>query len=79
MLTGVAVGLLAGIASMLVVTAPVRPDLVIAAVVGVPSVVGLLLVLLSHRRWLTTAGVFVLSIAPGWFGALAAVQAVSGA
>jgi hypothetical protein len=40
MLVGVAVGQLAGIASMLLVTAPVRPDVVIALVVGVPSTVG---------------------------------------
>lgn len=79
MLIGVAVGLVAGIASSVLVTATVRPDLVIALVVGVPSAVGLLLVLTSGRRWVTTLGVFVLSVAPGWFGVLAAVQAVSSA
>lgn len=78
MLIGVAVGLMAGIASILLVTATVRADVVVAVVVGVPSTVGLLLVLLSGRRWVTTAGVFVLSLAPGWFFALAAVAAVSG-
>ena len=79
MLIGVAVGLVAGIASSVLVTATVRPDLVVALVVGVPSAVGLLLVLTSGRRWVTTLGVFVLSVAPGWFGVLAAVQAVSSA
>ena len=78
MLIGVAVGLMAGIASNLLVTATVRADVVVAVVVGVPSTVGLLLVLLSGRRWATTAGVFVLSLAPGWFCALVAVAAVSG-
>ncbi|HET7740201.1 MAG TPA: putative holin [Mycobacterium sp.] len=28
---------------------------------------------------MTTFGVFVLSLAPGWFGVLAAIEAVSGA
>jgi hypothetical protein len=42
MLVGTAVGLVAGIASMLLVTATIRPDAVIALVVGVPSAIGLL-------------------------------------
>jgi hypothetical protein len=79
MLIGTAVGLLAGIASMLVVTAHIRPDVVIAMVVGIPSAIGLLLILFSTRRWLATLGAFVLAIAPGWFGALVAIQAVHGA
>jgi hypothetical protein len=78
MLIGLAVGLVAGIASMLLVTATIRADVIVALVVGVPSVVGMLLVLLSGRRWVTTLGVFVLSLAPGWFGILVAIQAVSG-
>jgi len=79
MLVGVAAGLVAGIASTLLVTARVRPDLVIALVVGVPIAVGMLLVLFSGRRWVTVLGVFILSLAPGWFGVLVAIQAVSGA
>jgi hypothetical protein len=79
MLVGVAVGLLAGIGSTLVVTASIRPDVVIAFVVGVPSAVGMLLILFSGRRWITTLGAFVLALAPGWFGALVAIQVVSGA
>jgi hypothetical protein len=71
--------MVAGIASTLLVTARVRPDAVIALVVGVPIVVGMLLVLFSGRRWLTVLGVFVLSLAPGWFGVLVAIQVVSGA
>lgn len=78
MLIGVAVGLVAGVASSVLVTATIRPDVVIALVVGLPSALGLLLVLTSGRRWVTTLGVFVLSLAPGWFGVLAAIQAVSG-
>ena len=79
MLVGVAAGMVAGIASTLLVTARVRPDAVIALVVGVPIVVGMLLVLFSGRRWITVLGAFVLSLAPGWFGVLVAIQAVSGA
>jgi hypothetical protein len=79
MLIGVALGLVAGIASTLLVTATFRPDAVIALVVGVPTAVGMLLILFSGRRWVTTLGAFVLSLAPGWFGVLVAIQAVSGA
>lgn len=79
MLVGVAVGQLAGIASMLLVTAPARPDVVIALVVGVPSTVGMVMILLSSRRWMTAAGAFILAIAPGWFGVLVAIEVVHGA
>jgi putative holin len=79
MLIGVALGLVAGVASTLLVTATIRPDAVIALVVGVPSVLGVVLVLFSGRRWVTVLGAFVLSLAPGWFGVLVAIQAVSGA
>jgi hypothetical protein len=78
MLIGVAVGLIAGIASTLVVTATIRPDIVVAIVVGVPISIGMLIILFSGRRWITTMGAFVLSLAPGWFGALVAIQVVSG-
>lgn len=77
MLIGVAVGLMAGIASSLFVTTPVRPDLAIALVVGIPAGLGMLLILFSGRRWVTTVGAFVLSIAPGWFGVLALIQVAS--
>lgn len=78
MLVGVAVGLVAAVASTLLVTASIRPDVVIALVVGVPIGIGMLLVLFSGRRWVTTFGAFVLSLAPGWFGALVLIQAASG-
>jgi hypothetical protein len=79
MLVGTAVGLVAGIASMLLVKATIRPDVVVALVVGIPSAVGLLLILFSGRRWMTTLGAFILAMAPGWFGVLVAMRAVSGA
>ena len=78
MLVGAAVGLVAGIAAPLLVDARIRPDVVIALVVGVPSSIGMLLILLSGRRWVTALGAFVLAIAPGWFGALVAIQVSSG-
>ena len=78
MLVGAAVGLVAGIAAPLLVDARIRPDVVIALVVGVPSSIGLLLIVLSGRRWVTALGAFVLAIAPGWFGVLVAIQVSSG-
>lgn len=79
MLVGSAVGMIAGIVSTVLVTAAIRPDVVIALVVGVPSSIGMLLILFSGRRWITTLGAFILAIAPGWFGALVAIQVVTGA
>ncbi|ORB67888.1 putative holin [Mycolicibacterium tusciae] len=79
LLIGTAVGLLLGIGASLVVTAKIRPDVVIALVVGVPGVIGMLTILLSRRRWLTAFGAFVIAISPGWFGALVAIQTANGA
>lgn len=78
MIVGVAVGVIAALAATVEVSAPVRPDIVIALVVGVPGVVGLLTILLSGRRWVTAVGALILAIAPGWFAALTAVQVASG-
>jgi Putative holin len=78
MLVGSAVGLLAGVAFTAVLHGRMRPDLVIALVFGIPSVVGLLTILLSGRRWVTMAGAFLLALAPGWFGALVALRVASG-
>jgi hypothetical protein len=78
LLIGTAVGQLAGVASSFLVREPTRPDVVIALVVGIPSVLGLLVILLSGRRWVTMLGGFILALAPGWFGALVAIQAASG-
>jgi Putative holin len=79
MLVGAAVGQIVGIATMLLVNATIRPDVVIALVVGVPGAIGMLLILLSGRRWVTTLGASILAIAPGWFGALVMIQVVHGA
>ena len=78
MLIGCAVGLLAGVALTVTVHARIRPDVVIALVVGSPTVPGLLPVLFSGRRWVTMVGAFVLSLAPGWFGVLVALRVASG-
>ncbi|CAM3066275.1 putative holin [Mycobacterium intermedium] len=77
MLVGIAVGQLAGVAMSLLVHARMRPDVVIALVVGIPTVIGLAAILLSGRRWVTMLGAFVLALAPGWLGVLVAVQVVS--
>ncbi|HEY1440840.1 MAG TPA: putative holin [Mycobacterium sp.] len=79
MLIGSAVGLLAGVAFTVVVHARIRPDVAIALVVGIPSVIGLLTILFSGRRWVTMAGAFMLALAPGWFGVLVALRVASGA
>jgi hypothetical protein len=78
MLIGCAVGLLVGVALTVMVHAGMRPDVVIALVVGIPTVTGLLTVLFSGRRWVTMVGAFILSLAPGWFGVLAALRVASG-
>lgn len=78
MLVGAAGGLVAAVTSTLVITAPVRPDLVIALVVGVPSAVGVVTILCSGRRWVTTLGAFMLAIGPGWLGTLALIEVVNG-
>jgi hypothetical protein len=78
MLLGVAVGQIAGIAATLLIKATIRPDVVIALVIGVPSVIGMLLILFSARRWLTALGAFILALAPGWFGVLVVIQVVHG-
>ena len=61
----------------MLVHARMRPDVVIALVVGIPSVVGLLVILFSGRRWVTMLGAFILALAPGWFGVLVAIQVAS--
>jgi hypothetical protein len=76
-LLGVAVGLLGATAALTVDHARMRPDVAIALVVGFPSVVGLLVILLARRRWLTALGAFILALAPGWFGVLAVIEVVT--
>jgi hypothetical protein len=78
MLLGVAVGQIAGIAATLLIKTTIRPDVAIALVIGVPSVIGMLLILFSGRRWVTALGAFILAVAPGWFGVLVVIQVVHG-
>ena len=78
MIIGVALGMIAALIAAVEVTATVRPDLVIGVVVGVPSVIGMLMILMSGRRWVTAVGAMILAIGPGWFGALTAIQVASG-
>ena len=79
LLVGASVGQIVGIAMTLLVKATIRPDVVIALVIGIPSAIGMLLILLSGRRWVTTLGAFILAIAPGWFGVLVVMQVTHGA
>jgi hypothetical protein len=79
LLVGGAVGQIVGITTTLLVSATIRPDIVIALVVGVPSAIGMLLILFSGRRWVTAVGAFILAMAPGWLGVLVAIQVVNGA
>jgi hypothetical protein len=79
MLVGIAVGQIAAVASTLLVKATIRPDVVIALVVVIPSLIGMLLILFSGRRWVTALGAFILAIAPGWFAVLVTIQVVNGA
>lgn len=77
MLVGVAVGLIVGAAGAVLVTTRIRPDVVIGVVVGFPTIIGLLVILVSGRRWLTALGVSILSMAPGWFGVLAVIEVMT--
>lgn len=77
LLLGCVAGQIAAVVAKMLVDATIRPDLVVALVVGVPSVIGVLLILSSGRRWITAAGAFVLAIAPGWLSVLLLLQVVS--
>jgi len=79
LLVGGAVGQIVGITTTLLVKATIRPDVVIALVVGVPSAIGMLMILLSGRRWVTALGAFTLATAPGWLSVLVVIQVVDGA
>ncbi len=78
LLLGCVAGQVSAVVAKLAVDATIRPDVVVALVVGVPSVIGLALILFSGRRWVTTAGAFVLAMAPGWLSVLLLLQVVSG-
>jgi hypothetical protein len=79
MLVGCAVGVVAAVVGALLIQAPIRPDVAIALVLGVPTVLGLLLVLVTSQRWVTALGAFLIAFAPGWFGVLVLIQVVHGA
>jgi hypothetical protein len=79
MLVGVAVGVLLGVTATLLITAPVRPDVAIALALGVPTVMGLSVVLFSSRRWMTAVGAFLVAVSPGWFAVLVLTELVHGA
>lgn len=74
MLVGCTLGMLAAVSWAVWVDVYIRPDTAIALVVGVPSVLGLVLLLVSNKRWVTTLGAFILALAPGWLAALVALQ-----
>jgi hypothetical protein len=77
MLMGNAAGLLAGVAGTVLVHDRMRPELVMALVLGVPSVIGLSIIFFSVRRWVTMLGASILALAPGWFCVLVAIQVAS--
>ena len=77
LLLGVVAGQIAAVITKLTVDTTLRPDVVVAMVIGIPSVLGLLLIACSGRRWVTTAGAFILAMAPGWLSVLLLIQAVS--
>ena len=65
-------------ASVVLFHGRVRPDVATALVVGIPSVIGVVAILLSGRRWVTMLGAFLLALAPGWLGVLVALRVVAG-
>ena len=78
LLLGCVTGQGAAVVAKLMVDGNMRPDLVVALVVGVPGVIGLGLVLFSGRRWVTALGAFILAMAPGWLSVLLLIQVASG-
>lgn len=78
MLLGCVAGQISAVVAKLAVDATIRPDVVVALVVGVPSVIGMLLVMASSQRWVTALGAFILAMAPGWLSVLLVLQVVSG-
>ena len=78
LLLGCVAGQMTAIVAKLMIDATIRPDLVVALVMGVPGVIGIALVLFSGRRWVTALGAFILAMAPGWLSVLLLIQVVSG-
>lgn len=79
MVVGCAVGMFAAVSWLVFVSVWVRPDVAIALVVGIPTTIGLALLLFSGRRWVTALAAFTLALAPGWLAALVAIQVASSA
>ncbi|SKV18108.1 conserved hydrophobic protein [Mycobacteroides abscessus subsp. abscessus] len=52
--------------------------MVIGLIVAIPSLIGFLILIASTRKWMTAVAAFILAIAPGWFGILAAIQVIQG-
>ncbi len=77
LLLGVLAGQIAAIVTKLSLNATIRPDLAVALVVGVPGVLGMLMVLASGRRWVTALGAFITAMGPGWLSVLLLMQVVS--
>jgi hypothetical protein len=77
LILGCVAGQLSAVVAKLFVDATIRPDVVVALVIGIPSVIGILTVLASARRWVTTLGAFVLAMGPGWLSVLLVLQVVS--
>ncbi|OBK25019.1 putative holin [Mycobacterium asiaticum] len=77
LLIGSAAGQLLGVVSTVLVHR-MRPDVAIALVVGIPSLIGLSVILFSGRRWVTMLGAGILALAPGWLGMLVALRVVAG-
>ncbi|WP_293307632.1 putative holin [Mycolicibacterium sp.] len=77
LLLGVVAGQIAAVIAKLAIDTTIRPDVIVALVVGVPSVLGLLLIVCSGRRWVTTTGAFILAMGPGWLSVLLLLQVVS--
>lgn len=76
LLVGCVAGQLAAVLATLLKVS-VRPDVAVGMVIAVPSIVGLLLMLIAGRRWATAAGAFILAMAPGWLSVLVLIQLVS--
>ncbi len=76
LLVGCAAGQIAAILTILFHVS-LRPDVAVGLVIAVPSIVGLLLMLIAARRWASVAGAFILAMAPGWLSVLVLTQLVS--
>ena len=77
LLLGCVAGQIAAVVTKLAVDTAVRPDLVVALVVAIPTVLGIALVAASGRRWVTVMGAFILARAPGWLSVLLLLQVAS--